>query len=414
MTNTAAPARTLAAVVENGMCIGCGLCEAAGGGGVSMTMTGDGRLRPFPADGLSPHQEVLALAACPGTGVEPRNPDKLAVDPVWGGFSTMRHAWAGDADVRFRASTGGALTALGQHLLRSGRVDFIYHVAADPDRPVRSVWTISETPQKVLDGAGPRYGPVAPLAGFLKALDRGRPFAIIAKPCDLSAVHRLAARDPRVDALCLFRLAMVCGGQSRLGKSLDLLQELGIEEDDVTLFRHRGHGNPGPTRIETRDGRAVEKTYRDLWLDEAGWQLETRCKLCPDALGEAADIAAADVWPGGSPVGEDEGFNGVIIRTGAGEDLFRSALAAGDLVAGEAIAPREFDGLQPHQVRKKQALKARLDALAEAGMPGLRTSGLRIEALAEEAGYEREFQGTLTRIREGRFREDTDGPTDGP
>ena len=27
--------------------------------------------------------------------------------------------------------------------------------------------------------------------------------------------------------------------------------------------------------------------------------------VCPDALGESSDIAAADVWPGGTPVGEE-------------------------------------------------------------------------------------------------------------
>ena len=39
-----------------------------------------------------------------------------------------------------------------------------------------------------------------------------------------------------------------------------------------------------------------------------------RCKICPDAIGESADVAALDTWPGGSPKGEDEGFNAVIAR----------------------------------------------------------------------------------------------------
>ena len=37
----------------------------------------------------------------------------------------------------------------------------------------------------VLEGAGSRYGPVAPLADFRELLDRGEPFALIAKPCDI-------------------------------------------------------------------------------------------------------------------------------------------------------------------------------------------------------------------------------------
>ena len=34
--------------------------------------------------------------------------------------------------------------------------------------------------------------------------------------------------------------------------------------------------------------------------------------------GEATDVAVADVWPGGAPSGEDEGFSGIIIRTKTG------------------------------------------------------------------------------------------------
>ncbi|HBL08387.1 MAG TPA: hypothetical protein DDZ64_04735, partial [Acidimicrobiaceae bacterium] len=208
-------------------------------------------------------------------------------------------------------------------------------------------WVLSETPDQVLANTGSRYGPTAPLAGLGAALDRAEPFAIIAKPCDLGAVHRFAATDPRVDRLCVARLALVCGGQSRLGKSQDVLDDLGVGEDELTLFRHRGYGNPGPTRIETSDGRSFEKTYLEMWADEAGWQLETRCKLCPDALGEAADVAAADVWPGGAPTGDDEGFNGIIVRTAAGEALVRDAVLAGALVLGDPISPRQFDDLQP-------------------------------------------------------------------
>ena len=53
----------------------------------------------------------------------------------------------------------------------------------------------------------------------------------------------------------------------------------------------------------------------DLWEDEGKWRLQFRCKICADAIGELADIAVCDAWPGGGPTGEDEGFNGFIART---------------------------------------------------------------------------------------------------
>ena len=281
------------------------------------------------------------------------------------------------------------LTALGMHALDTGRVEFVLHVGADPQQPMRSRWVISETPESVRANTASRYGPTAPLAGLGAALDRGRPFAIIAKPCDLGAVHALSRTDRRVDELCVLRLALVCGGQSRLSKSQAVLDEFGLDEDEVALFRYRGHGNPGPTVVETRDGRRFTKTYLELWEDESGWEIETRCKFCPDALGEAADVASADIWPGGAPTGEDEGFNGIIVRTAAGEELVASAAAAGDLVLDGPITPREFDDFQPHQVRKKEALAARYRGLADSGIAPIKTRGLRVEELGQRLDLER-------------------------
>ncbi len=405
-------AKSIAEVVTNGLCIGCGLCEAVTHGRVRMVMTDTGALRPTPADAFEAEEEKRLLAACPGVAVEPRPMEAPRNDLVWGGYSSLAYAWAGDPELRFRAATGGVLSALAVHLLKSRQVDFVLQVEADPKAPMRSRWTLSETPEAASAAAGSRYGPVAPLAGLMAALERGQPFALVAKPCDLSAVHRLSKVDERVDRLCRFRLVLVCGGQSRLGKSRDLLQDYGLSEDEVTLFRYRGHGNPGVTRVETRDGRAFEKTYREMWEDEAGWQLESRCKLCPDALGEAADIAALDVWPDASPSGEDAGFNGIVVRSAAGEALVASAVAAGDLVLGEALTAAELTAFQPHQLRKKQALKARTEGLAQAGMPLLAAPGLRLDALAAAAAPEsqaRERDGALLRARQGRFSEPLPG-----
>jgi len=401
-------ATSVSEVVKSGLCIGCGLCEAATGGRVPMAMTDYGSLRPSRLDAFTRDEESLILSACPGVTVEPRLESMPQQDPVWGAFSDMRLAWAGDTEIRFRGSAGGVLSAIGAYLVRTGQAQFILHAGADPVHPMRSRWVLSETAEQVIANAGSRYGPVAPLAGLEAALARDDPFAIIAKPCDLGAVHRFARSDPRIDRLCIARLTMVCGGQSRLGKSADVLSELGVAEAEVSLFRYRGYGNPGRTRIETHDGRAFEKTYLEMWADEAGWKIETRCNFCPDALGEAADIAVADVWPGGSPTGEDAGFNAIIVRSKAGEALVAEAAAAGDLILGEPVTPRHLDDCQPHQVRKKRALAARFSGRAEAGLPEIAAAGLRIDELGQdldEAARRGEAEGTLRRARAGRFTE---------
>ena len=402
--NTAA---SVAEVVNNGLCIGCGLCESVTEQRVTMRTNTAGSLRPFPLDGFSPAEEATILASCPGTNATVRSDlDDVAVDDIWGRVSDMAYAWAGNPDVRFEAATGGVLTALGMHVLESGQAAFVLHVGADPEQPMRSRWVISENPEQVRANTGSWYGPTAPLAGLETALGRGEPFAIIAKPCDLGAVHLHSANDPRIDELVVARLTMVCGGQSRFEKSTDVIDELDLNEEEVSLFRYRGYGNPGATRIETFDGRSFELTYNEMWDDEAGWKTESRCTVCPDALGECSDVAAADAWPGGGPTGEDEGFNGIMVRTTQGQALVQSAVESGALVVGEKITAREYDDLQPHQVRKKIALDSRNEALTAAGKPTISTTGLRIKKLAgQQSADERAavLSGTAKRIADGRY-----------
>ncbi len=400
--NAACHPQSIRDVVESGLCIGCGLCQALAPDRWRMTMTVEGRLRPAPLKPANPGADAEILRACPGAFVE-ASAGGTKSDMVWGSYTHMAEAWAGDPDTRFRAATGGVLTALGAHLLRSGKAKFILHCAADPERPMRSKWMFSETPSQVVARAGSRYGPSDTLSGLEAALERQQPFGIIAKPCDATAVRARAKDDPRIDQHLVALLVMVCGGASDLGKSQALLDEYGLTEDELTVFRYRGFGNPGRTRLETKDGRAFEKTYQELWEDESGWRIQTRCKLCPDAIGEAADIAAADIWPGGTPTGEDAGLNGVIVRNDRGQALFDQAVAAGDLVPGKDHGPRDYDDFQPHQVAKKRSLAARLRGLAAAGHPVYRHAGLRLDDL--DAANKDQEAGSEMRAGAGRFSE---------
>lgn len=405
---------SVGAIVAQGLCIGCGLCEAVAPGRLAMVRTEEGRERPVDR-GATAADFAAVAAACPGLRAEgPTEAETgaAAVDPVWGPLRAGWIGWAADPAVRFEGATGGVLTALAAHLVGSGQAAFALHVRADPAAPARSVWTISETVEAVVAAAGSRYGPAAPLAGLGAALDRGRPFVFVGKPCDVGALRLHARTDPRVDALCRWRLALVCGGASEFTKTANLLADWGIAEADLARFSYRGRGNPGPTEAVTRDGRRRTTSYNALWADEGTWALQHRCKICPDAIGEAADVIASDVWPGGGPTGEDAGFNGVLARTPRGEALIGDAVAAGALVLDRPIGPRDMDGFQPHQVAKKQAVWARHAGLRAAGFAAPETACLRIRDLARGQPLARnlaEARGSRARARAGRVAEPVPG-----
>ena len=422
MSDNQTPTERLYAIVEQGLCIGCGLCQSvAGKNRVRVTKTLNGYLTPVVEAELDHETVDRIYAVCPGTRVEGL-PERLLEpdtrhDNVWGPWRRMVRAWAGDPEVRFEGSTGGVLTALGIYLLESKRVDFILHVKTSVREPSFGDRTLSFSEADVIEAAGSRYGPAAPLIDIGEVLDRNQSFAFIGKPCDVSALRNYARLDERVDQQVRYWLTLVCGGYGTPRGTIEFYRRMGIDPDEVSALRYRGRGCPGPTRVETGD-RAQEFHYIDYWgEDETTWQLPFRCKICPDAIGEAADIAALDTWVGGSPTREgsvdDPGTNAIIARTQAGEALIADATAAGALTLEYDIVPDTVSLYQPHQVNKKYAAWARHQGLKDAGRIVPQTERLRITELARELPDEtNQFQreGTRKRIEIGKATEPTPEP----
>jgi coenzyme F420 hydrogenase subunit beta len=402
----------LSDIVENGLCMGCGLCQAiAGRDRIAFVITEDGRQRPLQTAPIAPEHWQSIRRSCPGLNVgAPADAGPGgAVDPVWGPVRRVALAHAADPEVRFRAAGGGALTALAVHLVTSGQVDSVMQVRAAKGHPMRTETVISRTEQAVIRASGSRYGPSTPLDSIRAALDRGERFAFVGKPCDISGLRNYAREDARVDQFCVAMLALMCGGGPEFRKSRDLVQDLGYQERDVTLMRYRGYGNPGRARVEMRDGRAFELTYAELWDDESKWCSQTRCRLCPDGIGEGADLVSGDFWPHCQPTHEDAGFNSVLVRTPRGQAIFDAAVSAGALTVTRDLTLADMSFTQPHQVKKKQEMWARYVGMDVAGHPRpIAHPDLRLQDLARgqsQAENLRAARGARNRVRRGKFSE---------
>ncbi len=421
------PRNRLYQIVEHGMCIGCGICQSvAGPKSIKMTLVENGTERPIVYGPLDHKTMDMITRVCPGTRVEGL-PERLVepdsqYDEVWGIWRQIVLAFAAAPDVRHLGSTGGLLTALALYLLESGEVDFIVHATDSVETPAFGQRFISRSREDVLQAAGSRYGPTATLIDIIEILDRcepaGETFAFIGTPCDVTALRNYAEFDSRVDQLCQIQMAMVCGGFMSPSGLKEYLETIDIDMDRIRKLRYRGHGCPGPTRIETRDGTVIEKNYLDFWgEDDSAWQLPFRCKVCPDGIGDASDIAASDTWEGGAPSWEgqasDPGSNAAVVRSAAGQALLQRAVSAGYVALGDSLTPRDMDRFQPHQVTKKRSVWARFVGLRTADnvVPDVR--GLRLKPLARRNSFEQNLnqaRGALIRTRQGNNQEATPIP----
>ena len=403
---------TLAEVVAGGLCTGCGLCASlAGSDKVKMGLSMRGHMRPYAKEPLEPELNTRIMAVCPGAHLTGPETPSGRVEDIWGPVLELHRSWSRDPAVRHTASAGGTLTALGRYLLASGDVQAILHVRASASKPWLTDAVVSVSDEEVIAGAQSRYGPAAPLVHVHRLLEEGLRFAVIAKPCDISAVRALARSDGRVDQLVPYLLTNFCGGVPSMSTTSAIMRYHGVEEQDVAVFRYRGEGWPGPLRVLTRSGEAHDLPYGGAWIEKP-WKYDKqfRCKICPDSIGEVADIAVPDGWllKSGKPLyDEAPGVNALVVRTANGRQLVSSAVAAGYL----ELAPLSLDELAlMHQNHRtlKLAAPAQLLAMRVARQTTPVVSGYRLGRLFRIAGLRlslRRFLGTVRRIRAGDNRE---------
>ena len=402
------PSPTLTRVARGELCTGCGLCAALGGDAVAMTMVAPGYLRPDQAATLDALQESAIAAACPAVIVDERRSTTADApphdDPLWGPWHSCATGYATDTALRHQASSGGMISALLTRLLATGAVDFVVQTGADPLAPLANRTAVSDTAADIFAAAGSRYTASAPLADLERWLSLPGRFAFVGKPCDVTALRARARADPRIDAKVPIMLAFFCAGIPSAAGTRRILAKIDAPEAEVTAFRYRGDGWPGFATATLRDGTTRRMSYADSWGDILSKEVQFRCKICPDAVGGSADIAAADAWYGderGYPSFEEQdGRSLVMARTTAGQALLDEAVAAGAVVT-TPLDPGEIVKMQPSQARRKRQVLSRLAALTVAGRPVPRYRGVGLwAAAAREAplGHARSFAGLLRRI----------------
>ncbi|MAC59649.1 MAG: hypothetical protein CMH85_15545 [Novosphingobium sp.] len=382
------------AALDAGLCIGCGLCASMMAEEIgSMQLDDTGFLvPPSLEDNLDAAALRLIDEVCPAVNgsevfaegnnrsADPAAPES---DYLWGSYYSVMTGYATEDAVRFMGSSGGAITALARWLIASGQADEVLVTTYDATYPIGTTSGTTHDPKEILTGAGSKYAPAAPLAALRGLANMNRRVAIVARPCDISTLRRAMSQDSAISKNIVALISFFCAGTPSDQGNRTLLEKLGAgKPENVTQFRHRGHGWPGDTLAVTRDGGEHRCTYNESWGKTLNKTLHQRCKICPDGIGELADIVAADAWYGdeeGYPsFTEADGRSLIIARTALGQKLFQHALDEG-VLAAEPVPVRHIDAMQPGQLRRRRHLRMRALTLRALGIrtPTYNWSALR-------------------------------------
>lgn len=397
---------TLRRVLRGDTCAGCGLCAGLDPA-IALQRDAKGWFRPRAIGTPAPATDALLADCCPGARLAPWTGAAAAIDPLWGPYLRVATAHATDDEVRHTGSSGGVLSALAIHLLATGAVDRVLHVAMDPDHPLLSAIARSAGRADVLRAAGSRYAPAAPLADLAAEMAAPGRVLFIGKPCDAGALRQLAAADPDVAERFPFIFSFFCAGTPSQKGTDRLVERLGMAPAEVARFRYRGDGWPGFATATDAHGASRRLSYAESWGGILSREVQFRCKICADGVGGAADIAAADAWYGGESgypdFDEADGRSLVMARTPAGERLLAEAEAAGVILTAP-LDPADIIRMQPHQARRKRLVGARLAAMALTLNPRPQVDGLEVGAAARQIGWTarlKSMAGTVRRILAG-------------
>lgn len=413
-------------IVSHGLCAGCGLCASLSGEkSVQMSISAGGQMRPQVKRQLSRATMNRIRAVCPGIRIT--GPDRKSVGsqgtmhPIWGPVRTINRGWSLDPEIRFQSAAGGTLTALGIYLLNTNAVDAILHVRASTDNPLLTDAQISRTAGEVRSGAASRYGPASPLLHVHRLLDEGVRFAVIAKPCDIAGIRNLQRIDDRADKQIPYCLTMFCGGVPTVTTAREIIAYHGVDESAVEEFRFRGNGWPGPLRVRTSTGKVFDHDYTETWSESRypwKYDMQFRCKICPDAIGEQADVTCPDGWlmEDDKPVHKEApGISIVIARTARGQRLVEDAAAA-DCIKLEPCDLSEMKDMHYDHLSRKFEYPARSLAMKLSGCPAPKVRNFRFWWTVLHAGLTtnvKAFWETRKRVIAGYNREaiDDSGPS---
>lgn len=360
-------------VLKNDLCSGCGMCSSvASDDAVQIRLNADGYHRPvlnkaYAGKSIASEQASSAFAkSCPALNLDIRPYKTANYHPVWGEILETLKGHALDNEVRQAGSSGGVISALAQYCLEQKLVDGVIQIQASQTDPLENVATISRSRQNIIASSGSRYAPASPAQALKWVAMSTEKYLFIGKPCDVAAVRQMQAHDPRLKQNIPYVVSFMCAGTPSLHGTEQVLDQLGVEREDVTSFRYRGDGWPGLTKATLKNGDARTMTYNDSWGKVLNRHLQTRCKICPDGIGEFADIVCADGWEGdekGYPSFEERDGNSLIlIRTDKGRELFRNAEADG-VAQAEAFDTAGIFAIQPFQYYRRTTILPRLWAM---------------------------------------------------
>lgn len=269
-------------------------------------------------------------------------------------------AYSTDNEIRIKASSGGFVTALVCHLLRSGKITGAILTRRMADDPLLSEPVLARNEAEVLACRGSKYSPVSFERAFslLRGCDSAERIAVVGLPCHIQAISAACRLSPRLIRLITLKIALVCGGTPSLLAYEFLLKRFQIARGTVRSMQNRGDGWPGFMVIEATSGVVRFPYDHHLGMRtvlSSPLFASSGCLLCADPTGYEADLSVSDAWLRRFR-SDRKGVNLVLVQSEIGGRAFDSAVAE-DAIRATPCPVSDFIAANEQVIRRKRVYR---------------------------------------------------------
>lgn len=275
-------------------------------------------------------------------------------DIYFGYHQFMYAAHSEDSEIRRNASSGGVVTSLLCYLLEAGHIDGAVVVGSNPEKAWEYAIRIAKTREEIIEASQSKYI-LVPLNEVLKEIEKCEGnFAIVGLPCHIQGIRKSQIIHLKAACKIKYCIGLYCGFNMHKEATDELINKLGIKNEDITSLQYRGGGHPGGFSLKTQNSeKTLDKSYYNIYNP---LYVPDRCLLCTDLTNELADISVGDIWL----KRYSGGWSSVITRSTAGHRIFIEALENGYITA-ERIKREDLVRSHSHLLKhKKKNVKIRL------------------------------------------------------
>ena len=322
-------------IIDWHLCVGCGACySVCPNKAIVLNNIPDEGIRPVVNEDLCEKGCLDCLNVCPSYSVDASLNkddfiDQSGDESLFGPVLEIWEGYANDEVIRYNASSGGALTALALFCLEQKGMRFVMHTGMNPKNPLQNKTVLSRNRNELLKYTGSRYLTSSPCDSFSQLESDESPVVFIGKPCDTAAVTHTRHFREKLDNNLGLVLSFFCAGVPCQNGLTYLINKLNMDESTVNMIQFRGPGWPGNFIIKNKTSEN-SLTYKDSWHVLQKFR-PLRCHLCPDGLGQMADISCGDAWHRYSE-DNNPGHSIILVRTKNGKKILNEACKAGYLV----------------------------------------------------------------------------------